>query len=93
MGKVWEMEPITRGWVIPGAREHQLLQLTLWGIAGGALSSLTLSGLSGLLRLWTEALRQREADVGGWKWAWAPWRVPALCAGQTVPAAPGGDDQ
>ena len=84
-GKAWEMEPIARVQVTPGVREHHSYKSSLGGISGGAVNSLALSatlcGQSGLPRLWTGALRQREAGVGSWTGVSAHWSAPGLRAG------------
>lgn len=59
----WRSYPRSEG--APAPTRHSL------GVIEGGVSSLAFSacmrGQSGLLRLWTEAFRQREADIGSWK--------------------------
>lgn len=78
--------------VIPGAREHPFLRRILGGVARGAVNSLALSAFpvwaAGLLKLWTETLRQKQADLAVRSGSEPPGGFRAMCQARTVPGSP-----
>lgn len=72
MGKVWEMEPIPGGRLSQGRGSTHSYNAFFVGLLQGLLILWhflpALCGQRGLLRLWTETLRQKQADVGSGQW-------------------------